>query len=226
MGDRHADRPEDEQLHGMIASARACLDDLELGIMIDRKRKKRSDLNVIELMRRSRHGTRDGFPTSSGLRQAGGPATVLDDEGKPMPPRSDPVGELVITEPWTDPVRRSAGVVVRNLKVAVGQLNGAVSALAQAIPPREIDFDPGCVVHARVSDTDPVTGKVRHRWMPVEEGRTRCSWCHDFRLAHGEDPPPSLVRAHDDGQRMNTKLIAEHMAYAKAAKRSKKKRAS
>lgn len=203
MGDRHADRPEDEQILSMIASGRDCLDALEHGIVIDRKRMKRSDLNVTELMRRSRHGTRDGFPTSSGLRQSGGPATVLDEEDKPMPPLSDPVGELVVSEPMADPVRRSASVVVRNLKGAVGQLNGAVSALAQALPPPAFD-EPACVVHARVLD-----GQGRPTFVTVEEGRTRCGWCHDWWLANGEDPPPAVVRAHDEGRRMTTKLVAE-----------------
>lgn len=204
-------RPEHVEL--LIATARDLLDDLEAGVL-NHGTGERSQLTAAELVRQARRRTRDGYRTSVRPR-AGGASSVLDDQDVPMPPVPDPVGELVVADADADPVRRCARQLAAWLISAIDDLAAARQAVLDAQPPLVVVHDdPGCVSHGRF------TGKDRRPlWVPVEEGRTRCSWCHDWWLAHSADPAEPILRAHDAGRRITTKLVKELLRDERRASR-------
>jgi hypothetical protein len=146
------------------------------------------------LLRRAKEPIRDGFPTSSLGR--GRPSSVIDDEGIPMPPLNDPVGELAVdlaVGRVHDPTARTVDEMVSQTVEALRLLRGADGARARCLPPEEPPPGPaapaGCVVHARYGLVAPV------------RAAGRCRWCGDYRKSHGfADPPESAVRALEDGR--------------------------
>lgn len=192
-----AHRAEDDQLEELLRVAREALDDLSDGVLWpkDGKNRDRLPMTAGGLLRVSRLPERDGYPTSS-LGDGTGPSSVLDDEGKPMPPVNDPVGELVMTPP-KNLARMAARAVVRSVEAAVEELQRAVGVLLDATPAAPKNVEPGCKSCERVGV-----------WMPVFRGE-RDKWCYDWQAAHKADPPIEVLRAHHDGKRITTRLVAE-----------------
>lgn len=187
----------------MLREIRTHLDNLELGIITDPKTKERSDLTAPELIRRAQQPTRDGFPTST-RGDGSGPSSVLDDQGNPMPPVADPVGELVITTS-IDHVRVAAVNVVRYLQGAAGDLRAAVGALANAQPPPLRD-DPEleelwCTNHLQHHMFEPrmATGP--------KASNELCRWCYDFRGIHNFPPDKRLLELRAEGRRITPQQI-------------------
>jgi hypothetical protein len=56
-----------------------------------------------------------------------------------------------------------------------------------------------CHAHDRANLESGIDSKYR-RWH-------LCRWCGDFRMTHGVNPPPKLVRLHDRGISMTTSLL-------------------
>lgn len=193
---------EDDLLLDLIYEARAALDDLEKGVL-DRNPDSptydtRGSLTAVELVRRARHGTRDGYPRQSMGGGSGGLA-------------GNPVAELVTSDPMSDPIRRAAVDMKRLLKGAVGDLRVAVGTLAKAEPPSP-KSTPSCRVHAGVGIYEPA-------WRG-----DRCRWCNDFFAVEGVDPPDDLLLAKDRGERITTKMVKEALAALRAPKRRKGRR--
>jgi hypothetical protein len=133
-----------------------------------------------ELMRRSRHPARDGYPTSS----LSGGARTSD--------VSDPTGTLAAARAdggATDPVNRSVEDMLRFTRAAVDALRRADAARAGAFPPAEQrdEVAARCVVHAAYGLDEPA------------RSGERCRWCNDWRKAHGfTDPPERAIRTLED----------------------------
>lgn len=197
----NAERP----VEALLEAARTALDDLHLGIRLDPAAKPaRRNLTASEVVNRARQRrARDGYPRRS---LAGGrPASVVDERGVPMPPLADPVGELVVAEDETDPVRDQAHKVLRHLHRAAGELSAAVGAVHKvakmmgaqtATPPDEI----WCRSHLRFGMFEPVAATGR-------DGR--CDWCYRFWLAEGADPPQPLLDRRAQGKKILARDIDE-----------------
>lgn len=217
-------RGEDDDILEMIEAAREALDDLEKGVL-DRNPDSRTfglrgDLTAVELLRRARRGTRDGYPTRS-IGSGGGPSSdVFDDEETGqrvvLPPRSDPVADLVIARndpdrAKADPIRRRAADLKRLVRGAVGNLTVAVGTLSKAEPPKAV-AEPACRVHAALG-----------LWAAVHRG-DRCRWCDDFFRAEGVDPPEDLLRARDEGKRITNRMVKEALKPRAPRQRGKRRR--
>lgn len=137
------------------------------------------------LLRRAKERTRDGYPTSS-MGGEGGPGSVLDDQGVPMPPLNDPVGELVVADVMADPVRRSARDLLDGVLQAHRQLTRAVATVT------DIDDD----IHPPTGCTSCARFDV---WSIIFRA-ARCRFCYDWRRADPtlQDPPELEVLAHHD----------------------------
>lgn len=136
------------------------------------------------LLARAKERTRDGYPTAS-MGGEGGPGSVLDDRGDPMPPLNDPVGELVVAGPMADPVRRDAATMLDGILQAHRQLQRAISPLVdveELLPPN------GCTSCSRFDV-----------WSVIFRAG-RCRFCYDWRRSdpHLQDPPELEVLAHHD----------------------------
>lgn len=142
---------------------------------------------------------RDGYPTSS--FHHGSPTNEVDDDGTPIPQRSDPVARIVIArdEP-SDPIGFTLATVVAKIQQARRLLEAAVSDAAKTRPPMTITAadDIWC--------TNCLRAKVH---TPRAEGRTLCSWCRDEQSDHGTLPSRRLIEAHSRGVRITERLRAE-----------------
>jgi hypothetical protein len=138
---------------------------------------------------------------SSSRGGGGGASSVLDDEGVPMPPLADPVGEQAVagTAPHGD-LRQ----LVANLRGATNLLQSSLGIVHRHTPPataRPEDTDPGCRSCARLGT-----------WVPRQRGDL-CRWCDDFAAVENVDLPPlELARAHAEGRRITTAMVREHLA--------------
>lgn len=204
--DLHASRPDERQLQELIDEARSALDVIELGR--ERSVDKAAAISATQLIRRARGRTRDGYRGSN--LEGGAPSSVLDDEGKPMPPVNDPTGELVAGERQEDPIRKLARQVARGLDAAVVDLLSVVSALVQATPGKVTEnVEPGCRNHQiRIDSFEPV----------YRDGR--CRWCYDWWLAHGDDAPTEILEARARGERITTKFVEQVMRPRHVKRRS------
>lgn len=132
---------------------------------------------------------RDGYPTRSMNRSA--PGNVLDDEGIPMPPRSDPVGELVVDQDEhdvVDPVHDALAAVVALTNDARRKLEQAECEAARAEPPKTMVVsgdDVWCAHHLEHRMFEPLGAKAR---------RGLCGWCESFERTYAMKPPPALLR--------------------------------
>lgn len=162
--------------------------------------------------------TFDGFRAS--VRPMEGSAgTVLDEDGYPIPPLSDPTGNGVVA--MLDGTRKRSSVrdelLVLNgaLSEVLGHVRQAHGAMARAmVPPGELLNPDACVVH------------LRHGFgfEPVYRCRS-CRWCYQFSLAEGVDPPYALLDARSRGQRITERMVADalrHQPKAKSRKRGRK----
>lgn len=205
--------PDDTQLSRMLSELREALDQLEQGAIVDRyddagrKVGVRRTPSLGHLMVLVSAARRDGFRSRS--MGGGAPASVVDDEGVPMPPLSDPVGE-VAADPVkvVDPIRVAAERCLRNLAHALGDIRTARGSLISAYDGiKEAPGDPACVPHAAAG--------IFER---AERGN-RCSWCYRFWLAEKLTPPVELVRAKAEGKRITTSLVEQALRGAKPKKR-------
>lgn len=205
-----AKQAEDDQLDELFRVARVALDDLELGVFWpkDPKKGQRLPLTAAGLLRVSRLPERDGYPTSS-LGDGGGPASIVDENGDPMPPLNDPVGELVINPP-KNLARMTARAVVGAVEAAVSELQRAVGHLLDATPPAPSNADPGCKSCATIGI-----------WSPMHKAE-RCTWCYAWQREHRADPPEVILRAHHDGKRITTRMVAELLGSAPARRSTRK----
>jgi hypothetical protein len=129
---------------------------------------------------------RDGYPTRS-MGGDGGPASVLDDRGVPMPPLNDPVGELVVAGPQAEPDDRAAArTLLDGMLQARRQLQRAESVL--------IDVDD------EIKPADGCTSCSRFDVWSIVFRAARCRFCYDWRRSdpHLQDPPELEVLAHHD----------------------------
>lgn len=207
----------DEGIANDLAAIRAGLDDIEQGVL-DRDRGVRGRLTVFELVRQACRRTRDSYPAKSSFREPGNTTVIRDvtDSGEveySVPPVSDPAGNAAMPDEHEDPLRLSLQEIVRSLRLARREVRRAVTELVKAQPPLlNEEGEPGCIVHARI--VDDIGGEKRRRWVPRADkgdGRQheRCSWCHRWWISESEDPAEALVRAHDEGRKLTTKLVAE-----------------
>jgi hypothetical protein len=199
-----------EQVAELINVSRHALDDLELGVL-DRSKPHagRGDLSIFDLMRRVAKGMRDGYPTQSSLRGSGGAGTVMDDEGKAMPPVSDPVGELVADRiggtGQPDAWRAAARESIEALDQAAAHLVAAVCALAKVQPPKDPPAEPGCAVHAK------------HKMYEEVDKDGLCRKCYEWRRAMHCDPPALVLKTWADGKRLTSRIIERAMRGRKVA---------
>lgn len=191
--ERQTFRTADDQLAELIEQARRFLDIIEEGRTAQAE--KPAIISGFTLLKRTKP-RRDGHrPNTLG---GGTRASVLDDEGDPMPPVNDPVGELVVnTATHIDPARRRAKTMLNQLDRAVGNLSGAVSALGQASTPAPVEDNPGCRNHQRIG-----------QWEPIDRSE-RCWWCYQWNLAHGEDAPIEILERRARGERITTKVVEQ-----------------
>jgi len=170
--------------------------------------------------------TKDGYPTSS--LNTGGPASVLDDQGVPMPPLSDPVGELatepVEANPALNAYRRAKALerrAIATAKRAEREADEALSLLRRATaapkdePEAETDdTDLWCSICIKVSKPDGTkvmnpTASAReiHKG---EQPKARCSECDDWAVLACGDPvmpkerPPALILLKEHNGKLTT----------------------
>lgn len=204
-----------EQLSAVLQELRETLSQLEHGgriVEYDLAGNESTRLTpplyeVFSLMSAAR---RDGFKSSS--RPGGTPSSVLDDEGVPMPPLSDPTGELATENVKIhDPMRRHGQAAILAISDARELLLKAKSEMIRAFEESDVQAgEIGCRVHAEAGlFEEPSRGD-------------RCSWCYRFWLEHGDtDAPPELVRLKEKKGRVTERDVKE----ALMAPRPPKKRA-
>lgn len=165
----------------------------------------------------------DGFRASVRPME-GSASTVLDEDGFPVPPLSDPTGDGVVS--MLDGTRRRSSVreEVRLMNSCMAEIRGlarqADGARARARGP-EAD-DEGRAVKL---DPDACENHERHAqgFMPVH--RTgRCRRCYDFWLAEGVDMPLELLIAYGKGQRFTERMVADALRHQPRAKSRRKRR--
>jgi hypothetical protein len=135
----------------------------------------------------------------------------VDENGDPMPPLSDPTGELA-TEvvKVRDPIRAHAESALWALVNAQGMLRKAKSEMIRAFEESDVtDGDPRCAPHAGAGF-----------FVEPERGE-RCGWCYRFWLAEGVDPPPELVRAKEAVGRVTSRMVREALAPKPKGKKRK-----
>lgn len=161
-------------------------------------------------------GRRDGFRGNT--RPGGQAGSVVDDEGVPMPPLSDPTGELATANiKVIDPIRRHAQRALRSLVEAEGLLRRATFEMVAAFEESDTTApggNPVCACHAAAGHYQEA---VRPKELPE-----RCEWCYRFRLANNDtDPTPELIRLKERGVRLTERIVSEAMQPTRFARRRK-----
>lgn len=207
-----------EELAALLSELAESLDQLDKGCVVMAEDGRRVDhrtpplYRVFALVAASRS---DGFRRRSGVAE-GGPASVLDDKGYPMPPRSDPTGELAVAEMRSnDPVRKHAQGALSALVQARNQLRKAKSETIMAFEEKDSTAgmgDPGCRPHALAGFFEEATRA------------DRCDWCRHFYAAEGVDPPADLIRARRMGKRITSAMAREALAGLRRPKGKKARR--
>lgn len=158
----------------------------------------------------------DGFRSS--LRpMEGSKATVVDEDGVPMPDLSDPVGEAVVSMLAGDRRPSTVREDVKLLNATFAEIRGlarmADGARDRAMLPDDKTLDPECCeVHKRHEfGVEPL-----HR-------SGRCRWCYDFWLAEGVDPPLPLLKARAEGRRITQQMVMDSLRHQPKAKRRKRR---
>lgn len=200
-----------DELEQLMASLRASLGQLERGAVVVEYDERGAESRrftpplsqVFLLMSTAR---RDGFKGSS--FGGGAPASVKDDEGVPMPPLSDPTGELASSNVKViDPIRRHAIAALRAMVDADNHLRRASSEMVAAFEEKDLnagDGKPACVAHAAAGFYEEA---VRPEALPE-----RCQWCYRFQLEqNGIDPTPELIKLKVRGIRLTERIVKEAM---------------
>jgi hypothetical protein len=208
-------RPDEGHLQELLNDVRESLDALDRGPLTDPETdtRKRSPFTALELLRRSRMGSRDGFSTSS-VPEALGPAGG----------HSDRIGDLAAsnldlqrkTGHEADRVRGAVRQVITEIQTARRALSRAADVVVRETPPSARPAEPGCRSCARLTHVDgPLAGKPI--WSPCYRGKdgestNYCRWCYDWLLVHKAEPPEELVELHLRGVKMTSKVVASVMA--------------
>ena len=214
----NARQPTGPEVERIIAELVDILNDLQHGAVVwafdesGRPSSKATTPNLTRLMLLVSAAYRDGFRSSTRATD-GSPSSVTDDEGNPVPPRSDPTGELVIQRRVSDPMWEQAASVWQALTHALGDLRVARGSMIKAFEGRDEEPDePGCVNCQRVAS-----------WVPVHRSE-RCRWCYDFWLAEGFDAPDDLLKVRASGRPVTQRMVTQARP-AKAQRRSTRRKA-
>lgn len=172
-----------------------------------------ADLPAIERSIRARAtlDRADGYPTNSGFDR-GAPTNDCDEDGVPLPPRSDPVGRLVTDREEHDTELETAlATAWTALQTALRSVEEVHAAFDSTQPPVKPDEertpadDIWCTSCMRVQVFTPRAG-----------GRgTLCGWCYGWKMAHehGTDGPalpwPELIERRARGERITSRVVAE-----------------
>jgi hypothetical protein len=200
--------PLNGQLRDMLDEMRKALDDLESGTRLPGEHEGKCTPNVYQMIGLLSAIRRDGRPGSSRFGKTGH-ANVKDENGVPIPPRSDPTGEAAV-DPGTDrdPVYGHIQAIVDGITTAVGSLRKARTEMilgsqyAELRPP-----EPGCSSCERIGS-----------WVPAEDNG-RCRWCYDFWLAEGCDPTIWLLQERAAGKRITQPMVNQALAKVKGRRR-------
>lgn len=215
-----------DELASWIAEIRHRCDLLENGVMVPTSWDDDGKETAWErsptgygMLNLARAATADGYPQRS-LGQGGGSASVLDENGDPMPPVADPTGDLATALAdgggVTDSIRYHRASFERGIRGAAGDLALAVDALGKLVKLGETSpGEPGCRVHA----------KYFPKSIPAPIYRSRlCRFCYDFSLAEGADPPEAVLVARDRGQKLSQPMVAAALAEERKARRQSNKK--
>ena len=143
---------------------------------------------------------RDGYPTRS-PGNGGSPSSDVDEDGTPLPPRSDSVANLVVSrDEASDPIGTALAILVHDIWTANKTLQHGIATAANCRPPvtipdRDEIWCESCI-RANVHE-------------PREEGRKLCSWCRHEQTDHGKLPSRRLIQAHARGTRLTDKVRSE-----------------
>lgn len=171
-------------------------------------------------LRRRKAEDRDGYPNRSMGGERAGAVTHdftlgrdvragTDTPGHDIatiPPRSDPVGELVVSsfEVGRDDVSIALEAVVRETQTARRGLESAYAKAQRAKPKPDntvkLPTDTWCVHHERHGMAEPLGTKPR---------RGLCGWCEGFERTYRQLPPKKLLDARARGERITDRLIME-----------------
>lgn len=181
--------------------------------------------------RRVREVARDGYPTAS--LGGGSPANIVDENGVPMPPLSDPVGELATEPPESNPalaafnqakaLERQAAATAKRAEREAEQAR-TLLILAVATPKEDPESEKPadaldwCSVCVRVSKEgskvmSPTTSVVAIH--AGENPKARCTECEAWAMDAAGDPtmprerPSILVLMGETGKRIFDKDINE-----------------
>lgn len=150
---------------------------------------------------RARAWAADGYPRSSlGGNQ---PGTVLDDQGYPMPPRTDPTGELVVAlDEGLDPVAADIADILEDLREAAYRVNRVVAFIGRTHQTTH---------HLSPSRTAGCSNCKTYGHFATVYARGVCSWCADVRATFGKLPNSVLVDRHARGIRLYANTIAAEL---------------
>jgi hypothetical protein len=130
---------------------------------------------------------RDGYPTSS--LGGGSPSNEVDEDGIPLPPRSDPVAAIVIArDEGSGNAGQALAQFVNSLQHARRTLEGAVVGARRVLQP-----PPNIVPQEDIWCVNCLRAGVKSA--RATEGRF-CTWCRDDKTERGVYPSPRLVDAH------------------------------
>lgn len=203
-----------DELADLLAELTETLRQVEAGCVVmeeDGERIHHRTPPLYEVFRLVAASRSDGFRRRSGVGE-GGPSSVLDDEGFPMPPRSDPTGELAVADlRSTDPIRKHAQAALRALVDARSLLRVAKSETILAFEETDAQVgEPGCRPHAQAG-----------RFELAEHGE-RCRWCYDFWRAEGVDPTKELIVARSMGKRITSKMVSDALAGRRPGRKARR----
>lgn len=158
---------------------------------------------------------RDGYRTNS--LGGGTPTSEVDEDGVPLPPRSDPTARTVIDRvEHADPAGQALITVIAHLTSARHHLQLADGAASEALtPPIKVPDNSTlwCKSCLRINVHTPRAEGCGHY----------CRWCSEWRRAHnGELPWPELIDLRQRGVRITPARIAE-VQRARANNRKRKR---
>lgn len=133
-----------------------------------------------------------------------GPANVTDDQGIPMPPLADPVGEAVArtvtTQAASHPDLQRARQLINDADAALGEALTLVYRHCPRIHDPEVHGD-GNDQHPTGEPSCESCARLGHFEAVYRAGR--CRWCYDFRIANdGVDPPATILEKRHRGERI------------------------
>jgi hypothetical protein len=162
----------------------------------------------------------DGYPRrASGAQPTSAPTPIHDElEGGVAIDYADPTGDAALTPAPLDPVSRSVSAIWRRLDDAATDLLRAAEMARNLTAPTGIPEleHPWCAHHYLVTRPD---GERIQRPLAWRADRLRyakdrlCSWCGEFREAHGVLPPLELIGhlERHPGARLTPALVQRYL---------------